>query len=241
MMRPSFLATAALLVPVLVAAGCCGPARAEGPEPETAARALTDEVLRRAGSGEADGLAAWTRELLGRALERAGGQPPIGAAPGPLPAGTRAPEPRTGVAGRAGTGEVLVFASLAMPSASWRAWAAQAAAVGAPLVLRGVLPDGLPATAKRLRARLDGVEAGIAIDPRLFRLFGVERVPAVVVAPGGVAPCRSRGCAGDPAPPHDRIAGNIGLDAALAAVAAEGRVARDAARTALERLRGERP
>ena len=47
----------------------------------------------------------------------------------------------------------------------------------------------------------------VAIDPRLFRLFGIERVPAVVVVPGGVPPCRSRGCADDPAPPHDRMPG----------------------------------
>ena len=241
MKSPSFLATAALLVPALLAAACCGPVRAEEPAAETSARSLAEEVLRRAGSADTDGLKEWTRELLGRALERAGGQPPIGAAPGPLPAETHATEVRAGLAGRADTGEVLVFTSLAMPSASWRAWAAQASAVGAPLVLRGVLPDGLAATAKRLRARLGGAHTGIAIDPRLFRLFAVERVPAVVVVPGGVAPCRSRGCADDPSPPHDRIAGNIGLAAALEAVAAEGRVARDAARGALERLREKRP
>ena len=73
--------------------------------------------------------------------------------------------------------------------------------MGAPLVLRGVGEGGLPATAKEIGARLGGAEAGLAIDPRLFRLFGVTRVPAVVVVPGGVAPCRSRGCADDPAPP----------------------------------------
>ena len=230
-----------VLACAMLAAGCCRGAVADEAPAGDEAQHVVDEVVRRAGSGEADGLGEWTRELLGRALERAGGQPPIGAAPGPLPAETHAAELRTGLAGRADTGEVLVFTSLAMPSASWRAWAAQASAVGAPLVLRGVLPDGLAATAKRLRARLGGAHTGIAIDPRLFRLFAVERVPAVVVVPGGVAPCRSRGCADDPPPPHDRIAGNIGLAAALEAIAAEGRVARDAARGALERLREKRP
>ena len=82
-------------------------------------------------------------------------------------------------------------------------------------------------------------EAGVAIDPRLFRLFGVTRVPAVVVVPGGVPPCESRGCSDDPAPPHDRIAGNIGLAAALEAIAAAGGAGRDAARRHLELLRGE--
>ena len=50
-------------------------------------------------------------------------------------------------------------------------------------MLRGVGKDGLRATVKRIGDRLGGADAGVAIDPRLFRLFGIERVPAVVVAP----------------------------------------------------------
>ena len=106
-------------------------------------------------------------------------------------------------------------------------------------MLRGVGEDGLRATVKRIGERLGGAEAGVAIDPRLFRLFGIERVPAVVVVPGGVPPCRSRGCADDPAPPHDRIAGNIGLTAALEAIAEEGDAGRDIARAWLELLVGD--
>ena len=71
-------------------------------------------------------------------------------------------------------------------------------------------------------------------------LFGVGAVPAVVVAPGGIPSCASRGCAEDPAPPHDRIAGNTGLEAALEAIAAEGGPGRTAARRHLAALRGER-
>ena len=149
---------------------------------------------------------------------------------------------------------MLVFTSLSVPAASWRQWAYDAAQTGAPLVLRGVGAGGLTETARRIGARLGGAEAGpgsksgagVAIDPRLFRLFGVERVPAVVVVPGGVPPCESRGCsgpgsesgAGFPAPPHDLIAGNIGLVAALEAIAAEGDAGREAARWHLERLMG---
>ena len=92
------------------------------------------------------------------------------------------------------------------------------------------------ATVRQIGARLGGAEAGVAIDPRLFRLFGVSRVPAVVVVPGGVPPCASRGCADDPVPPHDRVGGNIGLAAALEAVADEGAVGRETARGLLERL-----
>ena len=70
-------------------------------------------------------------------------------------------------------------------------------------------------------------------------MFGIERVPAVVVVPGGVPACRSRGCSSDPAPPHDLVAGNIGLVAALEAVAAEGKAGREVAKAHLERMTGD--
>ena len=92
---------------------------------------------------------------------------------------------------------MLLFTSLAVPAASWRPAARDAARIGAPLVLRGVAEEGLPTTARRIVDRLGEAQAGVAIDPRLFRLFGIARVPAVVVVPGGVPPCRHRGCADD--------------------------------------------
>ncbi len=232
--RIAFLLTAALGL-----AGCCGPAWAEesprASTPDTDAARLVEDVLRKAGGDDGESLGAWTRSILDRALERAGGT-----ARQTLP-GSTAPLPAERHAGalsgpRSGTAEVLIFTSLSVPAASWRQWAREAAKAGAPLVLRGVGDGGLPATAKKIGERLGGAEAGIAIDPRLFRLFGVERVPAVAVVPGGVPPCESRGCADDPAPPHDRIAGNIGLIAALEAVAEEGDSGCDVAKAYLERL-----
>ena len=233
-------ATAALLL-----AACCASSRAEEPSAEERARALVEEALRRSGAGGPDSLAGWTRSVIDRALERAGRAAPVTgetgthASPAPLPAERHA----AGLGqSRPNTAETLVFMSLAVPEAAWRQWARDAAATGAPLVLRGVGAGGLRAFVKRVGDRLGGAQAGVAIDPRLFRLFGIERVPAVVVAPGGVPPCASRGCAEAPAPPHDRIAGNIGLAAALEAVADEGSVGRDVARRHLERMRGgERP
>ena len=242
---------AAGLAGILLLAACCGPALAQEPSasPESSARDLAAEVLRQAGDGDLDD---WTRSILDRALERAGDaarQTVPGSALGtttPLPAERHAAEIARPGAGRATTAEILIFTSLSVPAASWRRWAHEAASMGAaehagpPLVLRGVGEGGLRATVKQIGARLGGAEAGVALDPRLFRLFGVTRVPAVVVVPGGVPACRSRGCADDPAPPHDRIAGNIGLAAALEAVADEGAVGRDVARAYLERLGRER-
>ena len=130
--------------------------------------------------------------------------------------------------------------SLSVPAAAWREWSREAARIGAPLVLRGVAPGGFKATVKRIGAHI-AEGAGAAIDPRFFRLFEVKAVPAVAVVPGGVPPCESRGCSADPAPPHDLVRGNIGLDAALSIIAAEGGPGRGTARRHLGKLRGEHP
>ena len=256
--------TALLLTGMLLAACWFGPARADEERtsnPDTDVTGLVEEVLRKADGNDGESLGEWSRSILDRALKRAGeaarqtvpgsggagpGLRAGGTGPGtpgrsadPLPAERHAAGIRKGVAGRAGTAEVLIFTSLSVPTASWRQWAREAAKTGAPLVLRGVGKGGLPSTAREIGARLGGAEAGVAIDPRLFRLFGVTRVPAVVVVPGGVPPCRSRGCADDAAPPHDLVTGNIGLVAALQVIADEGAVGRDAARVHLRRLGGE--
>ena len=212
--------TAVVLAAALFLAGCCRPAMAhrrkrprralpammlhqdgsthqwvpgqETPSPEASARDLAAEVLRKAGDGD---LGTWTRSVIDRSLGRAGEAArqtvpgSSGEIPAPLPAERHAPSL---AAGRANTPEILLFTSLSVPAASWRQWARDAARIGAPLVMRGVAEGSLRATVKRIGGRLGGAEAGVAIDPRLFRLFGVTRVPAVVVVPGGVPACRSR-------------------------------------------------
>ena len=234
--------TVLFLTGTLLVAGLPDPVRADETgkaDPDAGAARLVEEVLRKAGGSDGESLGEWTRDVIERALGRTGeaARQTIpggsGASTAPLPAERHAGE----LSGpRAGTAEILIFTSLSVPAASWRQWAREAASIGVPLVLRGVSEDGLPATAREIGARLGGAEAGVAIDPRLFRLFGVTRVPAVIVVPGGVPPCRSRGCADDSTPPHDRVTGNIGLTAALEAIADEGAVGRDAARRQLERL-----
>ena len=189
--------TAVVLAAALFLAGCCRPAMAqETPSPEASARDLAAEVLRKAGDGD---LGTWTRSVIDRALGRAGEAArqtvpgSSGETPAPLPAERHAPSL---AAGRANTPEILLFTSLSVPAASWRQWARDAARIGAPLVMRGVAAGSLRATVKRIGNRLGGHDAGVAIDPRLFRLFGVTRVPAVVVVPGGVPPLPQPGLFG---------------------------------------------
>ena len=197
---------------------CGGPASAEeaAPGPADLAGQLVDEVL---ASPAAQGPDVWLRAVMERVL------PPLWDDPDSAPP-------------RSATADVLLFTSLAVPAASWRDAARDAARIGAPLVLRGVAEGGLPATARQVLGRLGHTKVGVAIDPRLFRLFGIERVPAVVVVPGGVPPCRSPGCADDDPPPFDRVSGNLSLAAALEAVAAEGDPGRATARRHLAALRG---
>jgi len=230
MERNPIRTTAVLLACVALLAAWSVRGRAE--ETDTV-RDVVDRVLRNA-EATRGGLDAWSHSVIERALERAGRK--ARRAPSPLPAEDNA----RGLSARTQGPEVIVFMSLSAPAASWRQWSREAARIGAPLVLRGFGPDGLQATVKRIGPYLDR-EGGAAIDPRLFRLFGVTAIPAVVVVPGGVPPCESRGCTGDPAPPHDRIAGNIGLEAALEAIAADGGPGRAAARRHLTSLRGDRP
>ena len=182
-------------------------------------------------------LDAWSRLVLEQALQRAGTA--AGVTAGPPESAPTPPHERSAAAPeRSATAEVLLFTSLAVPAASWRATARDAARIGAPLVLRGVAKGGLAGTARQVLGRLGPANAGVAVDPRLFRLFGIERVPAVVVVPGGVPPCRSRGCAAEAPPPFDRVSGNLSLAAALEAVAAEGDAGRAVARRHLATLRG---
>ena len=226
---------------VLLVAGCCGPALADEVAPVAddageQARALVEEVLRNArGAVGGNGLGVWSRTVIDRALAR-GREAAAVAAGAPLPAGQNA---GSIAPDRPNTAEVIVFASLSLPDAIWRQWSREAARAGAAMVLRGIGEEGFRATARRIAARLPEGGVGVAVDPRLFRLFGIGAVPAVVVVPGGAQACVSRGCADDPPPPHDLIGGNIGLDAALEAIAREGEAGRAAARRHLAVLRGE--
>ncbi|MCY4488015.1 MAG: type-F conjugative transfer system pilin assembly protein TrbC [Deltaproteobacteria bacterium] len=237
MNRNAIRGTVAALASVTMLAAWCGPGQAQG-APGDMARDVAEEVLRKAKRDDRRDLDGWSRSVIEDALERAGRR--AFSAPAPLPAEDHARRVAGGLTTRPHGPEVIVFMSLSAPAESWRQWSREAARIGAPLVLRGLGPDGFQATVKRIGPFLDR-GSGAAIDPRLFRLFDIKAVPAVAVVPDGVPPCESRGCSADPAPPHDRVAGNIGLEAALEAIASEGGPGRVAARRHLADLRGDAP
>ena len=227
--------TVAVLACALLLTAWAAPAYSQE-KGEQAAREVVEGVLRKTKKSPAGDLGAWSRSVIKRALERAGKN--AAETPDPLPAEGQAGHLASSFLARPHGPEVIVFMSLSAPAASRREWSREAARAGVPLVLRGLGPQGLKATVKRIGAYL-AEGAGAAIDPRLFRLFGITAIPAVAVVPGGVPPCASRGCAADPAPPHDRVMGNIGLEAALAIIAEEGGPGRQVARRYLAKLRGD--
>ena len=134
---------------------------------------------------------------------------------------------------------VLVFVSFSMPEESLRQLVLDAHRAEVPVLLQGFVGGSLTETATRMRVLL-GAEAGqdllggVVIDPRAFRIFRVTEVPVFIATSAPLPDCDGLDCAAPP-PPHDRIAGNMSLGAALSALASEGSEAVPEARAALMR------
>ncbi|TXY44787.1 type-F conjugative transfer system pilin assembly protein TrbC [Vibrio mimicus] len=111
---------------------------------------------------------------------------------------------------------VMVFVSLTMPESSLRSLLRQSEHWQVPLIIRGVLPEGFPATAAKIQSLLQEresqmIESGFAINPEWFRTFNVTEVPTfVAVKPGRCLP-------GQPCneADFDIVKGNVSLPDAL--------------------------
>lgn len=117
----------------------------------------------------------------------------------------------------------VAFASTSMPPEALRRMIDDTARAGGVVVFRG-LPQG---SAKALTAALARIARqgermdGVGIDPRLFRAFGIEAVPAYVVAGSGFDLCDGFDCR-TAVPPHDRMSGNVTVAYALETFARGG-------------------
>lgn len=99
--------------------------------------------------------------------------------------------------------EVIAFVSLGMPDNSLKQLAIEAEKTKARLVVRG-LPDN---SFKTTISRLQELKIPVEIDPTLFELFEVERVPTFIrckMTPEGAIKAG-----------HDRISGNIFISDAI--------------------------
>lgn len=117
----------------------------------------------------------------------------------------------------------IAFASNSMPPASLRAMIDDVARAGGVVVFRG-LPqnsaEGLTAALSKVAKPGEQLE-GVGIDPRLFRAFGIQAVPAYVVTSSDFDLCDGFDCVG-PLPPHDRMIGNVTAGYALETFARGG-------------------
>ena len=117
----------------------------------------------------------------------------------------------------------IAFASLSMPKEALRAMLRDVPEAGGAVVFRGLPEGNVKAFTGTLAAlvepgkRLDGV----GIDPRLFRAFRVDVVPAYVMATADFDLCDGFDCT-TAVPPHDRITGNVTAGYALETFARGG-------------------
>lgn len=141
---------------------------------------------------------------------------------------------------------VMVFVSFSIPDLPLKELVVDAREAGVPVVLQGFVDGSLEQTARRMAdliGHTDGPGAqaealgGVIIDPRAFRVFEVHHVPTFISTAHPLPDCDGLDCSAPP-PPHDRIAGNMSLAAALEALAREGTSAPSQAIAARARLEG---
>lgn len=131
---------------------------------------------------------------------------------------------------KARSSHVFVFISFSMPKGSLRQWLYQAQKIKAPLVLRGLVDHSLAATTREVADLLgEKKTGGVALDPPLFKRFGITQVPAVVVTRADASFSSLDGAT----PPFDVVYGDVPLKTALAYLATHGAHAKEQAQQAL--------
>lgn len=180
------------------------------------AQSLVDFVL-----GQGDPQAVAAQDVANDAYERIADLDVSGIAGGvkggPVDLDEMVAAAKGNLSGPRSTPLIMAFVSLSMPKEALRRTIADTTRAGGIVVLRGFPEEGVKAFVEGLSKVVDQKDAsGIAIDPRLFRAFHVERVPTIVAAASTFEPCDQLDCT-TPPPPHDRIAGNVTLAYALQA------------------------
>jgi conjugal transfer pilus assembly protein TrbC len=141
-------------------------------------------------------------------------------------------------ASRATKPRFYAFVSLSMPTASLKQMMREVGRAGGVAVFRG-FPSN---SAKQFLAEMGRVVEkgqalnGVGIDPRLFRAFDVESVPAYIVASSDFQPCTGFHCQTE-VPPFDRLSGNVTPEYALTTISEGGGPAAAVARIYLAALR----
>lgn len=110
---------------------------------------------------------------------------------------------------------VFVFVSFGMPKAVLQRIVEQAERVNATLVLRGLVDRSIPKTAASAKDMLGTHRVAWMIDPRLFKMYQVQQVPAtVLVQPGTSAQfCQDQQC--NKLPDYVKVSGDVSIRYAL--------------------------
>lgn len=113
-------------------------------------------------------------------------------------------------------GGLYVFVSLGMPKPALKRIVEEAEKTGAVLVLRGVLDRDIAKTASAVKDVIGEHKVEFQIDPRLYRLFSVDVVPAAVLVEPGASfgKCTDRTCNGKAS--YAKVTGDVSLRYSLA-------------------------
>lgn len=109
--------------------------------------------------------------------------------------------------------DLLVLVSLSMPVEALERIVVQAERAGATLVFRGLPGDSMSRMGEEIEKIRRGRNLAVAIHPPAFQQFGVERVPAVVIAAPGADSVLADGCASSDT--YVKVTGDVSLDYAL--------------------------
>lgn len=147
---------------------------------------------------------------------------------------------KAGLARPKGAPLFVAFASLSMPEEALAQMIADTTRAGGVVVFRGFSAGNPQTFISGIRKVVDQSGASnVAIDPRLFRSFVIDRVPTYVALSSDFEPCDQLDCVTAP-PPHDRIAGNVSVAYVLETFAGANGPGAPVARVALTNLRGAR-
>lgn len=113
-------------------------------------------------------------------------------------------------------GGLYVFVSLGMPKPALKRIVEEAEKTGAVLVLRGVLDRDIAKTASAVKDLIGEHKVEFQIDPRLYRLFSVDVVPATVLVEPGASfgKCTDKMCNGNAS--YAKVSGDVSLRYSLA-------------------------
>ena len=112
--------------------------------------------------------------------------------------------------------QIIAFASLSMPPESLRRLILDTTKAGGIVVFRGFPNNSLKEFSAGLRnvVKKEDQLSNVGIDPRLFRAFNVQAVPAYVAVSSDFDLCSGFSCQ-DKLPPYDRMTGNVTVRYAL--------------------------